>query len=1169
MGGLGQGEHYHPDGSFHSWSGVQFTGRKADVDVETGKIAPSSKGFEHQNVDTWAHPDAGREMNKRAQEEAYKRSLGLEMGGGTGYDASGLPNRRRTIEKYAPDAEFGLFSGSEQAPLPNAGAIASMGANGTGQSVYDEGMFDQPAEAYGTVHPHEPSMVPAMQETPLETSYQGLQSMEGRTGHFDTTHVPKYAGDEPSFIAAGNTDADKAAAFAARESRGGAGAEITHKQYDDTRQGELSPEHLKKIESGVHDPTYDYGGASGRGHRGGGHFDTLTGEWVPTTRTTDVVTDPMGTTTQTSKNEQFESGLSQVPNIMDMRRDEQQAQEMQEVEGGIYQQTVDPSRGLNAPEDEDFYGRSAFREEYEDLDAGMGFEGGESSDPRYNKYGLDRKLPTPPIVTELMGKDADIAGVQGQDTQGEAGEFDSDEGLSGAVDEREQAQRDAMAAERQQDTRDKEQYLKETDPEGFYEAEKQWGDKSYGDRSKGYSEGNMNYKMSGHFNIDYYKDKPGMKDAPWSKLKNPDAVWSKTLFNLEQAFFFDEANAKLVPYHNRKNKDDENEKFQSPNSMTMKDWATLKDDKAAWIAGGQSAETFVMPTDMKDKLAWQMERFLTNASIWGEVAHVRDKRIGEKAVPDYFTGKPLEKTEGIKDPQTRHDILWSALKDTGISIEEFKSLNPQLSNYRPSKHLENTTLWRNKEETQELPEGMFDASGQRMEDDLSSSEADASTAQDGAQINMGDGSVGTKNNNLAPESAGTTIEVSGENKGVIGAAQGYTMAIQQAMQGDLSSDEGRAALLAAIDKPVNMPAGYSWIKGELVYDDMYGGSIDGTTATAAGADTGAGTHRPEIFSPTTGAVGDTAVQDRYEMEEEALVARQLRMRDLATSAYETATGQSITRQGDLAMQREQAISREGQADLQATVSTNAKSYTTNMRNALQKAEKGDYRDIEAQLSKALPAPPPGLVWDNASQTFSQRPGFEGRMMDVETQQWMSTVEPAYKLSFRASKVADVGRKLQMESDNRETERQMLDDRFRQNMLTGDIDSAEEALARQRVAETQEIEDKGKRENLQMLMNLIQNPVSLGMAKRHGLLGQIESVTGVKLSDTIPDVPTGAGAPNFNEWQTMGQEEKSLRIADWVENGGDIDEFQRMIQGSAPGQMQRVHYGVVGQGGSFG
>ena len=85
MGSLKQGEHHHPDGSFHSWSGVQFTGRKADVDVETGKIAPSSKGFEHQNVDTWAHPDAGREMNKRAQEEAYKRSLGLEMGGGTGY----------------------------------------------------------------------------------------------------------------------------------------------------------------------------------------------------------------------------------------------------------------------------------------------------------------------------------------------------------------------------------------------------------------------------------------------------------------------------------------------------------------------------------------------------------------------------------------------------------------------------------------------------------------------------------------------------------------------------------------------------------------------------------------------------------------------------------------------------------------------------------------------------------------------------------------------------------------------------------------------------------------------------------------------------------------------------------------------------------------------------
>ncbi len=72
------------------------------------------------------------------------------------------------------------------------------------------------------------------------------------------------------------------------------------------------------------------------------------------------------------------------------------------------------------------------------------------------------------------------------------------------------------------------------------------------------------------------------------------------------------------------------------------------------------------------------------------------------------------------------------------------------------------------------------------------------------------------------------------------------------------------------------------------------------------------------------------------------------------------------------------------------------------------------------------------------------------------------------------------------------------------MMTADIDSAEEAAARHKMAETAALASQTKLEHLQMLFGLLQNPIQLGMAKRHGLLGQIESVLGF----TINNVPTG-------------------------------------------------------------
>ena len=129
------------------------------------------------------------------------------------------------------------------------------------------------------------------------------------------------------------------------------------------------------------------------------------------------------------------------------------------------------------------------------------------------------------------------------------------------------------------------------------------------------------------------------------------------------------------------------------------------------------------------------------------------------------------------------------------------------------------------------------------------------------------------------------------------------------------------------------------------------------------------------------------------------------------------------------------------------------------------------------------------------------------------------------------------------------------------MLTADIDTAEEAITRQRMAETRQLDNKTKLDNLQMLFGLLANPVQLGFAKKHGLLGQIEAVLGFAIGN-VPEAAVGAVVPNINEWQVMDSEQQAFSIANFVEQGGSPDAFMQMIQGTAPAQMQQVQYGVL-------
>ena len=275
------------------------------------------------------------------------------------------------------------------------------------------------------------------------------------------------------------------------------------------------------------------------------------------------------------------------------------------------------------------------------------------------------------------------------------------------------------------------------------------------------------------------------------------------------------------------------------------------------------------------------------------------------------------------------------------------------------------------------------------------------------------------------------------------------------------------------------------------------------------------------------------------------------------------TGTVGTEQQLAQFQQMQAAGRiTTEQDIEQTRAT-ATAFTSGLNNALSTAtQSGDYSAVNQALATALPELPTGVRWDR-DQGFLMREGFQGREMDAATRQLTAALTPAFKARDRAEEATRQANTIQLELTAQRQNAVQASELFRQHMMTGDIDSAEEAAARQKMAETAAIAANTKMEHLNTLFGLIQNPVLLGMAKRHGLLGQIQTVLGFEISH-VPEGPTaGFGAvPNTNEWQTMDTDEQSFSLAAFVEQGGSPDAFMRAIAGAAPAQLQQVTYGVL-------
>ena len=235
------------------------------------------------------------------------------------------------------------------------------------------------------------------------------------------------------------------------------------------------------------------------------------------------------------------------------------------------------------------------------------------------------------------------------------------------------------------------------------------------------------------------------------------------------------------------------------------------------------------------------------------------------------------------------------------------------------------------------------------------------------------------------------------------------------------------------------------------------------------------------------------------------------------------------------------------------MATQRKTYLAGLNTGLTEATATDFSSLETSLGAPLPPVPAGMVWDGQSGTLKFRAGYEGRDIDEATQREMEKIAPVLRARDRAEKVLT---QLQTHKFNTEMQNATLDNesaRIRAALMTGDIIEAEEAAYHKRNAENALVVARAKNEKYNMVLQLIQSPVALGLARRSGVLAKIEADLGFQISN-VPEVSgDDATIPNYNEWISMTEEQKAVKQTLWIQStGNDIGTFQQMVAQSAPG-----------------
>lgn len=247
----------------------------------------------------------------------------------------------------------------------------------------------------------------------------------------------------------------------------------------------------------------------------------------------------------------------------------------------------------------------------------------------------------------------------------------------------------------------------------------------------------------------------------------------------------------------------------------------------------------------------------------------------------------------------------------------------------------------------------------------------------------------------------------------------------------------------------------------------------------------------------------------------------------------------------------------------------ARQYTSILRGAMQNLTNADMTDsqiiqnLDVAINSPLPMIPAGMVWDAAGGTLKLRQGYEGSIITPEIQRSMEIVIPALKARDRAEQIMQG--LLQFHQQQVMINQQMSNSsaRLKELLMDGNIASAEKEAYLKQKAERELAEWEVKSSKWQVVLNMISNPLMLGMAQRNGLLYQLEADLGINIPH-VPEAGAADSVPTYNEWQTMDTDDKQFRLAIWEqETGQPADAFHRLVLGTAPAQVQTMQYATLG------
>ncbi len=199
--------------------------------------------------------------------------------------------------------------------------------------------------------------------------------------------------------------------------------------------------------------------------------------------------------------------------------------------------------------------------------------------------------------------------------------------------------------------------------------------------------------------------------------------------------------------------------------------------------------------------------------------------------------------------------------------------------------------------------------------------------------------------------------------------------------------------------------------------------------------------------------------------------------------------------------------------------------------------------------------PAGVTWNPQTGDFVLREGFGGRKLTPEAVEYMASIRGAFQMRDNIMQVAEVEQQTHLQIQAQDTIRRNQEQAFNDAIQSGNISSAEQALAVQRIAESDKLKAEQKLLPIQMGLQLFSNPVMLGLAQFYGFTAQLEEALGIQLPTSNFGKANGdATAFGLEDFLKADQATRGIMQATFSsQTGGGQDEFFKSIMSGAPAQ----------------